>query len=338
MQVSLFLFEGLYAHLSNEGLQEAFLNEAGVPRDLFQGVRGRLDLPSMLRAGIAAYRMSGDPALGLHAGESAPLRTLGVLGCLLMHCTTLRQALEALERYLPLLSDRGSFSLRDEGDTMRLCLNIPLHDAASRRFVVEYAVTLMLRIAREFLGREATLDELKLPYEEPAYTAEYARIFACPLRFGASQAELVFATNLLDRRRGFSDDRLWRMLKEEAEAAMEAEASGVPVHRRVYNLLKTDPSLWDAGPRALGKLLGMSPRRLRRSLLSEGKNISGLIEEARLDRARYLLAETDIAIKNIAERLGYSEPSAFHRAFKRWTGQTPGRYKRDHRGALSLAS
>ena len=125
--------------------------------------------------------------------------------------------------------------------------------------------------------------------------------------------------------------------KEEAEAAIESESLGVPVHRRVYNLLRSDPDLWEAGPNKLGKLLGMSSRRLRRRLVSEGKRLSGLIEDARLDRARYFLVETDVAIKSIAERLGYSEPSAFHCAFKRWTGQTPARYKRDQR-AIALAS
>lgn len=337
MQIGPFVLEGLCAHLANRGHSEALRSEAGVSEEQRRAGRARMDIDSMLCAGKMAYRLSGDPALALHAAESAPLSSLGLLGCLVLQCATLREALGEAERYLPLLTDGGRLRARDDGTTTKVWLDLPLRTADAQRFAVEYGFTLLARIAREYLVQENGLVELRFPFAEPSYVGEYRRLFGCQLRFDQLRSELVFSSERLDRQRGFHDERLLRLLKEEADSALECETLGVPVHRRVYNLLRSDPALWDAGPNKLGKLLGMSSRRLRRRLISEGKSLSGLIEDARLDRARYLLLETDVAIKSIAERLGYSEPSAFHRAFKRWTGQTPGRYKRDQR-AISLAS
>ncbi|MFT3923930.1 MAG: AraC family transcriptional regulator [Myxococcales bacterium] len=334
MQVSLFVVEGLCALLDNRAHVEALLEEAGVAQALRHDARARVDLEVMFRAGYAAHRLTGDAALGLHAAERAPWRCLGLVGALVLQCSSLRHAFAELERYLPLLADRGHLRVHDDGPTTSVWLELPPSVDQELRFVVEYTFTLLARVAREYLGPELGLYELRLPYAEPAHAHEYRRIFGCPVVHGQLRPELVFYSEALDRVRSFTDERLVRVLKEEADATLESEMVGVPVHRRVFNLLKSDPTLWEAGPNKLGKLLGMSSRRLRRRLVSEGKTLSGLLEEARLERARYLLLETDVTIKSIADRLGYSEPSAFHRAFKRWTGQTPAAYKRDQRAIL----
>jgi AraC-like DNA-binding protein len=106
------------------------------------------------------------------------------------------------------------------------------------------------------------------------------------------------------------------------------------MHERVYAILRANPALLNAGHNALARSLGVSARGLRRSLQSEGQTLLMIGDELRMERARQLLTHSELSIKEIAETLGYSEASAFHRAFRRWTGESPLRYKRLHAGAV----
>lgn len=335
MRVSLFLIRSMLDHLRDAGVDgDRFLREAGMGADQLFEPDGQVDLPTVVRAGRAAFVASCDEALGLHLGERAQLHTLGMLGSLFVQCTTLRAALRELQRYLPLLTSRGTLQLAEDGRVARVLLHVPLNNTVEQRFVCEYAFAFMVRVGRQFAGRDATPRELRLPFARPAYASEYERIFGCPITFDAERAELVFASALLDRRQPFADERLGALLKSRADMLLANTMCSLPIHQRVHDLLREDFALLDSSAEPLARRMGMSVRTLRRRLSAEGRPLLLLAEEARRAIAEQLLAETDTPVKQISERLGYSEPSAFHRAFKRWTLETPAGFRSRHHTLL----
>jgi AraC-like DNA-binding protein len=313
--------------------------DAGLPEDvMLRGDLGFLDIDEALQLGRHVGRVSGDPALGLHFGERAPLHALHLLGPLVMHATTLRAALRDLAKYLPLVLSPSTLTF-DEGSSVEargaareqnkahLFWSSPVDDADAARFMVECGFAFVSRLAQVFGGGRRALCALKLPYAEPEYVGEYERIFGCPIQFEAGGAALSFEPSVLDQAQPSASTHLYRLLREEADAFLDYGSAHAPVLAKVQRLLKSDPSLADGGYQGIARRLGTSARGLRRKLNREGTTLFALIEQARMDKASYLLSETEVPIKDIAERLGYSEPSAFHRAFKRWMGMTPRSFK-----------
>lgn len=324
MRVSLFLIRSMFDYLRDTGANtEFFLREVGINEQQLAEPDGLVELPVVIHAGRAAYLASNDPALGLHLGERAQLHMLGMLGSLFVQCATLRTVVRELQRYLPLLASRGTLTLLEEGQSARMVLLMPLHASSEQRFIVEYTFAFMVRVARQFVGELSAPREVRLPFARPLHGAEYERIFRCPVQFDAERAELVFDANLLERRQAFADERLGALLKSRADMLLANSLHSLPMHQRVHDLLREDFALLDSGAEQLARRLGMSVRTMRRRLSAEGKPLLILAEEARRALAEQLLGETDTPVKQISERLGYSEPSAFHRAFKRWTSETP---------------
>ncbi|MFT3923810.1 MAG: AraC family transcriptional regulator [Myxococcales bacterium] len=345
MQVSLFLFRGLCAHLRDQGVsRERLLSEAGLSADHLEQTPGYVSGETMRLATAAAYRLTNDPALGLSLGTHVPPQMVSAVGSLFVQCATLREALTEVQRYMPLIATGGHFTLQEDGLQARLVYHPPNFEADARvtpeyaseqvRFAVELCFALMLNAARVFLGRKIGPLRVRLPYTRPAHVEAYDELFACPLEFSTDTAELVFDRSFLDREQLFTNVRLHRLLKEQAESMLLSEVRSEPLHLRVRAILREEElTLGEKGRQMLAKRLGLSARSLRRRLSQEGQTLWNLLEDARKDHAFFLLSETDTPLKNIAERLGFSEPSAFHRAFKRWTSQTPIQYRLDHRTA-----
>jgi AraC-like DNA-binding protein len=331
MQVSLFLFRGLCAYLRDQNIDQAvLLHEAALSAEDIESSRGYVDQAVMAKAIIAAHRLTQDPALALHLGSNLPPQTVSATGHLFVQCATLRRALEEVQRYMPLIASAGCFALHEEGALAHLAYHPPPLGKAERRFAVELSLALLLGAARHFLGKRTTPTRVCLPYPRPEYSAEYAALFGCSLEFDANVAKLVFERSLLDEEQPFTNARAHRVLKEQAESMLLSEGRLEPLHLRVRAILREEElTLGERGRRMLASRLGLSARSLRRRLSYEGQTLWNLLESARQEHAFSLLRDTDTPLKNIAERLGFSEPSAFHRAFKRWTGQTPIQYRLD---------
>lgn len=334
MQVSLFLFRGLCSYVRDQNIsKEKLLSEAGLTSEALELTPGYVDLDTMEKATLAAHRLTGDDALGLRLGTNVPPQMVSSVGNLFVQCATLRDAIGEVQRYMPLIATGGAFTLHEEGSVGRLVYHPSQEfDEEQTRFAAELCFALMLNAARHFLGRKLAPQRVRLPFARPKHVAAYEEVFACTLEFGADRAELVFERTILDREQLFTNVRLHRLLKEQAEAMLLSEVRTEPLHLRVRAILKEEElTLGEKGRQMLAKRLGLSARSLRRRLSQEGQTLWSLLEDARKEHAFFLLGETDTPLKNIAERLGFSEPSAFHRAFKRWTRQTPIQYRLDHR-------
>jgi AraC-like DNA-binding protein len=269
------------------------------------------------------------PGLGLRAAEGAALGDLGVFEFVARTCNTLGEAIDTACRYRRLMYDGAELKLVLEAD--RAMIRYRLHDRiASRITFVEFALTACVVASRRALGFDGAPREVCFTHDEPAYADEYARIFRAPVRFRAEHDEVVFGRRALAFPLASADPAAHAIFKRYADRLLDMLPTSLPVTRSVQRLMRERfdaqrPDFCD-----LAGALHMSERTLRRRLEQEGVQLRELIEETRREQACRYLESSAMSVSEIAYRLGFAHPPAFHRAFRRWLGVSPLQYRRDH--------
>jgi AraC-like DNA-binding protein len=329
MYVSIAMVRVIVAELHRQGIAEAsFLAIADVRRDELADPTRLIPVGRYDEIVRVAHRMSGDPDLGLHVGDSAPTGGAHVVGQILYHCSSVRDAIALFIRYAPLVFEGARLALREEAGSAGLSWAHPAIAADNARFDAELAVALIFGIGRRFLRTDHPPYRVRFAHPRPRSIDEHRRLFRCELEFGAPVNEIVFAPRLLDLPHVYRDEPLCELLKERADALLARRRSDDCLSERVLDLLKYGFELGVDDLEEIAHRLGMSVRSLQRRLGERGESLSRLFDEARKEIACTALARPEDPIKDLAARLGFSEPSAFHRAFKRWTGTTPAEFRR----------
>jgi len=329
MQVSLLLLRSIHACLLGRGDAAAHFTAHLLERGLLsRGIYHQVDIARIEGAVQFATTLVDDPALVVRAGRDVLARALGVPGLLIAEAPTLRAAILDLQRCWPLLFSRGSCALIAEGELARLVLDLPTDARTAQRVSYELVLSFIVQLGPHVAQRTELLNYVALTHRAPDDLAPYADRFGRTLRFDAESTELAFPSAWLDIPRDFIDDVLRTELHVRAESMRQQLVQGKSMRDRVYALLMANPRISESDAQALAKLLGMSVAKMRSALQAEGETLLAIADEVRVVRARRLLSEGELAIKAISERLGYSRPSAFHRAFKRKTGLSPSDFRR----------
>ncbi|MDB4986207.1 MAG: virS 15 [Myxococcaceae bacterium] len=329
MFVSVIIVRGIVAELKVHGIEPAQALELfGLKPDALSDIRARISFTELDHIIRKAMELSADAGLGLSMGVNAPESMLQVLGHLVVSCRTLREAFALFQRYSPLIVDGVSYRLSEGDDRGRFDYHCPVPMGATSRFAAEYVLVMVQRIAAHFVPEaEATPELVHFEHEQPDYHARYGRVFGCPIVFGQEANSIVFPRRVLDVPQLHADPTMHSALREMAERLLTEMHNPVATSERVRGLLRYESELSVVDVVKLARGLGLTPRSLRRRLAAEGLSLTALLDEARCRMACEELRREG-SIKEIAERVGFSEPSAFHRAFKRWTGLTPLAYAR----------
>jgi AraC-like DNA-binding protein len=275
-----------------------------------------------------ARLLTGEPALGFHLGLQMSVASHGYLGFAVMSAPTLREALGLAIQFAPIRTSSFALHLEINGPSAAIVID-ERADLGTARDVILLALLVGLwRIGNTLLGREVVESSLEVAFPEPDYYSRFRRINP-RVRFSQSANRLVFDASLLDGRLVSADAAALRLAQEQCERLLESVVSSSPVVEHVRRLVLRR----DAGVRSFEELAAavrVSPRTLRRRLADAQVSFSTLLDEARRDRALLLLRTRDVSTKDVAERVGYSNVANFMRAFRRWTGQTPAAYRREH--------
>lgn len=331
MSISISLVRTLIEAVERAGVSPTrFIEAAQLDRALLDDPGARLDLPSYDRLQELALDMTGDPALGLHMGDSQSLSAFQVVGFLASHCRTIREGLDVFFRYHRIVSDCPASYLIERGDESVLIYNFPRTTPRCSRLRAEFGMTRLFRIAQMFLRVGATPREIWFEHEQPAYVAEYVRVFGdVVLRFSQPSTGIVMPTVMLDSVQLHPNPQLFQVLKSQADALLseldQEPALASKIHQLVvHHFTDVEPDM-----DTIARRLGMSSRSLRRRLQEEGVSFSAVVARAMGELACNVLREKHTTIQEAAFRLGFAEVSSFHRAFKRWTGKTPKQFRVD---------
>jgi len=258
---------------------------------------------------LAARR--GDPAFALTLARLAVVRPLGLFGHLVWLSGTVGDALERAVRFYSVITKRATLELENRGAVSVLHQHrVP--GVARGPILTEFLFASFALRARAATEGRLVLRAVRFAHRRTP-TPAHADVFGLTVQFGAPSDELELALPLI------SADPI-------TSAALEAKAVNLTTTgrsafldraRRAATTNLTTPSL-----AAIGRTLGISARTLRRHLEQEGTTLRALVDDVRRERADQLLAAGTSA-KEVAFALGFSEPSAFSRAYKRWTGRAP---------------
>lgn len=269
----------------------------------------------------AAETISGDPDVGLHIGGLMPPFRGQVIEYLFLSSPSFGEGLRRASRYNRLLTDALRMELRVEGSVAVIHgLEHPV------RHYLECAVAIFLAFFRQVTEGEFQPQEIWLPHAEGAIAAEYERIYRCPVRLGMHEGAIRFDAALLDHASPAAEPQLLAMhetLAAQRLADLERRDLVLRVERELGGLLEQG----EVALEVVAERLGRNPRTLRADLAQVGTHFNEVVARYRERLARRLLARTQESIDQIVYLTGFSEPSAFTRAFKRWTGETPTAYR-----------
>ena len=263
---------------------------------------------------------------GLLVGQQAGLSSLGLLGFLAQHSPSVGAALRDLIRHLR-IHDRGAVpTLSAQGGVAALGYAIYQPDVEGIQQIYDGAVAIILNIMRGLCGPTWRPTEVLFAHRPPSDPGPYLRLFQAPVRFNAEQSALVFPAAWLKQPRPGADPALRRLLEEQVEA-IEGRSRGDFVGQ-VSRLLRATVPAGQYSMARVAELLSMHRRTLNRRLDACGTTFQTLVEEVRFGIARQLLEDTDLPLSQVAATVGYSDVSAFTRAFRRWSGTSPGAWRR----------
>lgn len=284
-----------------------------------------------LRLWDEAARLTGDPDFGMHLAEwlfRVPQEQFDVLAFAARSCATLGENYRTMGRYLRLVHDGIYLELKEEGELARLVHGHRREPAEPPRQPVEGQLTLALLQGRGAIGEEFVPREVRFRHARPGRVSEHERIFGAPVHFSCPRNELVLERALLERPQPHAEARLLAVLERQLEGFL----SQLPDEQRFRDVVRRGmmEELPDRQPSVttIAAKLRMSPRSLQRRLESEGARFGDLLSELRRDVALRYLREQRMSIGEVGFLLGFLDGASFHRAFRRWTGSTPGEYRR----------
>ncbi|WP_032917533.1 AraC family transcriptional regulator [Streptomyces rimosus] len=323
------------------------LQAAGIPPLLLGDDRARVAADRFARLVHELRRATDDEFLGLGPRPSRR-GTFAMMGLACVGCPDLGTALERAVRFYGLFpggpemavtaasggnpfEDRFEDRPGDRAGTAEFSLHSDLRPYPEAAFLAESVMIIWHRLSSWLIGRHIPLYGMRFAHPAPAHAHEYELLFDCAVRFGAPRTAAVF------------DARWLAAPVVRDEAALAAMRRGAPaglLGRREYGTTFAErvrrtlaPALRGPGPVRLPEAaevaarLAVSPATLRRRLQAEGTSYRRLKDAVRRDAAISALAAGREPIAALAARLGFSEDTAFHRAFRRWTGTTPGAYR-----------
>ena len=273
-----------------------------------------------------AARRTGDEAFGLHAALAIRPGAFDVLDYAVRCAPDLRAALERLVRYNRLVHDVATFALKESATRLRIEHGFRDASGVQSRHSADFTVGSLVTIGAQITGAPLVPRAVEFRHgrPSPAVVAEYARFFGLEPRFAQRSNALEIDADLQHRPLVAADPALSRVIERHAEALLAARpAREQSVADRVRRVLAASLGEGEATLALVADRLRMSERSVQRKLAEEGVTFDALLDELRRDLALRYLADPKLAIAEVAYLLGYSEPSPFHRAFKRWTGHTP---------------
>jgi AraC-like DNA-binding protein len=310
---------------------DELLANVGLSSSLLQMPQARVSAKhygALWRAIAAALddEFFGQDSRRMKAGSFAML-CHAVLGC-----KTLGHALERSLRFYALILDDISGSVGRDAQEARIVLHERVAGASQRVFAHELLLMLLYGVSCWLVGRRIPILRTEFSYAEPAHSAEYRLMYCADLRFNRSNTLLAFEASYLDLPVVQNERSAKEFLRTAPENILlkykNVSSLTARVRRRLRQFLPgTVPDF-----EKLALEMGMTPATMRRRLQEEGESYQSIKDQLRRDLAISYLSHSNRSVMDIALELGFAERSAFHRAFRKWTGASPGEFRSANRG------
>ncbi len=310
------------AALASAGIDPAVLNRS----DARVAAKAFLDLWQQI------VRDSDDPSFGLNFGRelSAHYPAGSIVFTMMLNCRTLSDALFVLVKYHRIMADAVQPVMTSEKDRIMLSWQI-LFPGTEHPHLSQAILCILFSIVHTLSNGRILPEKICFAHPRPESVQACQELFNTRLEFNTPDNVLVFRKEDLDTEIAFANPALFEMLEQHAQTISHALTRKQTWSDRVIALLSrmiltgSKPTL-----KHISAELAVSSRSLQEKLKAEGSGFRRLSGEILREIASDRLLNPDTPVCEVAFLLGYSDQSAFNHAFKRWTGRTPGRFRRDH--------
>ncbi len=267
----------------------------------------------------AAAESFGDDHFGLHFGSQADSRHFGLISYIGQSSQTIGEAMENLARYIGVTSDRVEVELVRSGDRVEMNFNSPAPADPHQGQGSEAGLALLVNTYRHWADRQIVPIEVRFRHHRPCESrAEFERVFRCPVRFGATTNGVIFKRSDVDLPIVSADKRLLKILRGYCDLLMTNRSRQqapflAEVERHTIKLLQRG----DVSSANVANEMGLSPRTFSRRLSEAGTSFRRILARIRLGLADVYLQDRSLNINEVAFLLGYTEPTAFNRAYKK---------------------
>ncbi|WP_419813491.1 AraC family transcriptional regulator [Bacterioplanoides sp.] len=323
---------GIMIQLAYQAMQKMDLDVATIAKRL--GITPELISDRHARTPHAAQTLfwqvledvSQDSDIGLHLGEHLPVYQGQVLQYLFLSSPTFGDGLSRSLNYQRLLSDASQSSMEEAGDQVYIRVGTATDLTSSLRHLSECMVLGLIQFFQYVTDGAFVASHIHFSHPAPGSDQEHQRIYQCPVTFAQKEVRIYFDRRLLAQPSSHAEPELLQLhekLASEHVAKLERRDIVSGVYKVFGEILETGEVSLDA----VAARLAIKPRTLRTRLSEADTNFNQLLANYRCNLAKRLLARTDESIDEIVYLTGFSEPSTFYRAFKRWTQQTPVEYR-----------
>jgi AraC-like DNA-binding protein len=285
----------------------------------------RLPYPAVARVGERALALTGDDAFGLHLAQDVARRDQIDAGLLLaMASPTVRVALEKVARYQRFWGDGDRARLVRLPDGLAVRYNLPGASGTYARHADECAMAEIAIGVRALSGSDVVPRVVRFRHAPPRALDEHRALFRCQIEFRAAHTELELDEAACATPMAHANATFSAIFQHEVERAIARLPAAARASENVRAAVRATLATGGTTLAATARLLATSPRTLQRQLQAEQTSFAEIVDAVRCELARAYL-ERGLPIPEVAALLGYSDVTAFHHAFQRWTGSTPAR-------------
>jgi AraC-like DNA-binding protein len=311
----------------------ALLERAAIPPRLLEVPLARVSPRQFARLTKEVWQELDDELQGL-GPQPLKVGTFAMMCHAVVHCSPdLRSALDRGSAFYRLFPGGPRFHLEekpgkeaDVHDEARVVFDLTAFDDPDH-YLAESATVVAHRFAGWLIRRRIILTRVEFSYPPPGHALEYDLLYGAPCSFRAPRTALVFDRSVLDRPVLQDEAGLRAFLRRAPGDVLARLDYGSTAAAQVRRLLGQSLPDRMPDPQEVAARLAVSAQTLRRRLAAEGTSFQQIRDQLRRDVAIAALAAGTVSIEDLARQLGFSEPSAFHRAFKRWTGSAPRSYQ-----------
>ncbi len=278
-----------------------------------------------------AAAQTGNDNFGLHFGAQFEPRQLGAIGYAAISSPTLSSALHNMEYYFPAHQDQSSFSLIPDNDLLWLSYRIFDPRIEDRRQDAELSMGMFLNIFRRALGSTWSPLEVRFEHDEPEHASEHELVFGAPVQFGRRTNAMAFRRHDLDTVMPDQDPYLFSVIEPFLQSRCEMHNNPESFADVVRNQIKLNLSTCAPTLAEIARIFGLSEAQFQHELQTHGLSFQDLLRAARQELSLHYMNDSTMPLTEVALLLGYSELSAFSRAFRNWTGMSPQQYRRSHK-------
>lgn len=276
-----------------------------------------------------AERLTGDSGVGLHAGQVIDPERMGLVGHVFFNCDTLGEAVVQYVRLHRLINETVTLSFEQTPEQAILTWQ-PDEPRHYCRQDMDRTLAAALCRTRHFIDRGIQTDWLEIAHPEPGYANEYRKLFGGSVYFGCGVTRMAFDSKHLGHPIPHRNPYVYSAVLQQVNAVLARLQTRKTFGKKIRRLISRQMATDKIDADTLAKQCHMSRQTLYRKLKKEGLTFQELVEQVRRDKAMRYVADDHYALGEIAFLLGFSELSAFSRAFKRWTGVAPAQFRATH--------